>query len=67
MALIINKKRLGVLVNQNAIVELEKWSIACIIRVGNPRRGAKTLFWITEYITESFVIHYGEAEHIQSS
>ena len=45
-------------VNANAIVEFEEWSIASIIRVGRSRRGVKTLLWITEYITKSFVIHY---------
>ena len=48
----------GFFVNANAIVEFEEWSIASIIRVGRSRRGVKTLLWITEYITKSFVIHY---------
>ena len=43
---------------QMPIVEFEEWSIASIIRVGRSRRGVKTLLWITEYITKSFVIHY---------
>ena len=29
---------------------------------GGPRRGLKTLLWITEYTTESFVIHHGILE-----
>ena len=52
------QKILGFFVNANAIVEFEEWSIASIIRVGRSRRGVKTLLWITEYITKSFVIHY---------
>ena len=43
-------------VNANAIVEFEEWSIDSIIRVGRSWRGVKTLLWITEYITKSFVI-----------
>ena len=55
---ILNYGILGFFVNANAIVEFEEWSIASIIRVGRSRRGVKTLLWITEYITKSFVIHY---------
>ena len=55
-------KSLGFPVNQYTIVEFEEWSIFSIIRVGNSSRGMKTLLWITEYITESFVILYGILE-----
>ena len=54
----IYKKKNPRFLNANAIVEFEEWPIASIIRVGRSRRGVKTLLWITEYITKSFVIHY---------
>ena len=50
------------ILNANAIVVFEEWSITSIIRVERSRIAVKTLLWITEYITESFVIHYGEIE-----
>ena len=53
-----NKQTNRIFVNANAIIEFEEWSIASIIWVGRSRRGEKTLLWITEYITKSFVIHY---------
>ena len=40
----------------NAIAEFEEWLTVSIIRVRRFRRGVKTLLWITEWITKSFVI-----------
>ena len=43
-------------VNWYAIVQLEEWSTASIIWVVTSAKDVKTLSWITEYITKSFVI-----------
>ena len=52
----IYKKILDVKFFVIAIVEFEEWSIASIIQVVRSRGGVKTLLWITEQITKSFVI-----------
>ena len=43
-------------VNRYAIVELEKWSTASIIRAETSCKGVKTILWIKEYNIKGFVI-----------